>query len=424
MAPNKKSILERSSLAPKKGSIALFVSHSHQDEKLAKCLLDTIKIFFEIPDASILCTSLAPYGLPGGANIAATLQTKIRKARAVIGILTPNSMASPWVLCELGAVWGLVTHFVPVLAGLEPDKLTGPLGVAHVWRLDVVEDVRMALNELGRHLEGIAERRHQSQEDEDSALNKLLSFSATYKPDTDMVPAAELYSLHLSSKHVRKASKVFQDFDVSRGQGTNLNAVQTFWADTYTNSSIKALVVKEPNDRYLRIWFVNGHRTLEQGEFAKGWASNIHVRPQEGAALGNEAEQGGLRYKALEFFARGSLDEEKDGDIEQVGLAVRLLDRRQTNWAYTMSPGAKFPTQFLVTNVWQPYRVLLEPQFYSLYTGAGNRWFLKYNSEGDPVPDFTVMPGMTFVLGSYTGGIEEPGPGKGVVDIKDITLTE
>jgi hypothetical protein len=85
---------------------------------------------------------LTGYQLHGGVNIAATLQAEIRAARAVIGILTSNSLASPWVLCELGAVWGLVSNFVPVLAGLDPDTLTGPLGVAHAWRLDNINDVR------------------------------------------------------------------------------------------------------------------------------------------------------------------------------------------------------------------------------------------------------------------------------------------
>ena len=346
-------------MATRKRSPTLFISHSSKDEELTRCLLETIKTFYEIPDDSIRASSLVGYQLQGGSNIAATLQTEIRHAKAVIGILTPNSMASPWVLWELGAVWGLVANFVPVVAGLGEANPAGPLAAAHVWRLGDIDDVRSSLDEVGRHLGSAAKSRRLSRSDEAKALDELVAFSKKYRPDTDAIPASELYSLQTSSKKIRTSSDIFQDFAVSRVRGANVNPVHGLWADTFTNGRITASVITEANDQYLRIWFESGFRSESQGERAKGWASNIQIRPQDETALGNENEQGDLRHKVLRFLARTPPRQPESGDIDEVALSVRLVDRRLTSWVYSTSFGAKFPTQFQITNDWQSFRVML-----------------------------------------------------------------
>jgi len=402
--------------------VMLFISHSSKDEQLVRHLLRAIKSSFEIPDDNIRCTSLPGYQLSGGANIATTLQTEIRGAKAVIGVLTPNSITSPWVLCELGAVWGLVSNFVPIVVGVDPDKLRGPFGAAQVWRLDRVDDLRSSLNQVGRHLQNLAAPRQQSKDEEDSMLSQLVSFSANYKPDTDVVEASELYSLYQGSKYINNDTDVFQDFDVSRFRGTNANAVQSLWADTFTNGNVRALVMSEAQEKYLRIWFDNGIRLEVQGERAKGWASNVAIRPC--AALGNTTQEGLLKHNTLRFFARTPAEETKTGHAEDIGLSLRLLDRRLTNWVYTTTPKGKAPTQFRVTNDWQSVRALLSPELYSLYTASGNRLHVKCDKDGEPIPDFTVLAGVTVVLGRYTTGRQEPEEGSGVVDIKEMTLTD
>src|SRR5260370_16927696 len=138
-------------MANRKRQLLLFISHSSEDRELAACLLKTLHTFYDIPDESIRATSLVGYGLPGGANIADTLKTEIRSAKAVIGILTPNSIASPWVLYELGAVWGLASNFVPLIAGLDPTKLVSPLRPAHICLLPVVYSVTFAMAHFDRN---------------------------------------------------------------------------------------------------------------------------------------------------------------------------------------------------------------------------------------------------------------------------------
>jgi hypothetical protein len=331
-------------------------------------------------------------------------------------------MASPWVLCELGAVWGLVSNFVPVVAGLTPESLTGPLGVTRVWRLGDIDDVRSALNQLGNHLHGVARRRERPKQVEDDALERLVTFSSNYRPDTEMLPAGALYCLHSSSEEVGDDT-IFQDFDVSRRGGGNFNAVQSMWADTFANGRITASVVTEPGgDKYLRVWFKNAARSESEGERAKGWASNITIRPR--GPVSNEREPGILKHKALEFFARVPEEERASGDVAELGLCLRMLDRRLTYWVYTALPQGKGPTQLLVAGSWQRYCIDLSPEYYGMYTGDGNRFYPKKDPNGRPVPDFTIVAGMTVVLGSYTAGREEPQEGTGVVDIRDIRLCE
>jgi hypothetical protein len=383
--------------------------------------LETIKMSFDILDGSIRCSSLTGYQLRGGLNIAATLQEEIRGAQAVVAVLTPNSMASPWVLCELGAVWGLVSNCVPVIAGLDPNSLSGPLGVTHVWRLDNIDDVRSALGQLGSHLGASVPRLVPTKRDEDDTLERLVALSSKHRPDTDMISTAALYSLHSLSDEVAE-NHVFQDFDVSRNRGGNPNAVHSMWTDTFANGNLRASVVMEPSERYLRIWFENGTRSEQQSERAKGWSSNIAIRPR--GPVANEGEPGELRHKGLQFFVRAPEGPRQDGDIDEIGLSLRILDRRLTYWVYTTLPQGKGPTQLRVTSSWQCIRVDLSPRSYGMYTGDGNRRYPKRDTGGTPVPDFTIITGMTVVLGRYTAGREEPQEGKGVIDIKDIQLCD
>ena len=58
-----------------------------------------------------------------------------------------------------------------------------------------------------------------------------------------------------------------------------------------------------------------------------------------------------------------------------------------------------------------------------MFGAEGNQWLLKRSRRDRfPIPDFTVLAGVTLVLGSVTAGREEPGVGQGVVDIREMRL--
>lgn len=109
--------------------VDIFISHSAKDAGLAKSLVHLIErgVHFK-SDSEIRCTSLPGYSLPMGAHTSSTLRSEISRAKCILGLITPNSTASDYVLFELGAAWGMEKLIVPILAG-EVDffQLPGPV---------------------------------------------------------------------------------------------------------------------------------------------------------------------------------------------------------------------------------------------------------------------------------------------------------
>ena len=108
--------------------IKVFISHATADEPLAAALVDLFQSALPLPAAAIRCTSVTGYCLRGGTDIDERLRREVGDANAFIGIISYQSLRSPYVLFELGARWGATRHLIPVLApGLGPDVLIGPL---------------------------------------------------------------------------------------------------------------------------------------------------------------------------------------------------------------------------------------------------------------------------------------------------------
>jgi TIR domain len=84
----------------------IFISHRHKDEDVGKVLVNLLEAAFHIEKGDIRCTSVQPYRLPAGARTPDRLRVEIRHAGVVLGILTPDTKESSYVLFELGASWG------------------------------------------------------------------------------------------------------------------------------------------------------------------------------------------------------------------------------------------------------------------------------------------------------------------------------
>lgn len=103
--------IEDKSLSPK-----LFISHKHKDKEIVSALIDVLQSAFMIDRKDIRCTSVNPYRLPVGERTPDRLKQEIKNAQAVIGILTPDSKDSSYVLFELGAAWSHNVLTCPLLA--------------------------------------------------------------------------------------------------------------------------------------------------------------------------------------------------------------------------------------------------------------------------------------------------------------------
>jgi hypothetical protein len=109
-------------------SIDVFISHSNQDSDVAETLIELLESALDLPSDSIRCTSVDGYRLPAGASTDESLRHEVHNSKVLIGLITPNSMESPYVLFELGARWGTDKSMFPILAkGAEHEILGGPL---------------------------------------------------------------------------------------------------------------------------------------------------------------------------------------------------------------------------------------------------------------------------------------------------------
>lgn len=116
--------------------VRVFISHSRNDEELVKHFVELLGSAWVFHDDQIRCTSVPGHSLAIGDMTAATLRADLRECDLVIGIMTPASVRSPWVLFELGAAWGLAKHSALLLS---PDvaytDIEGPFSGQHHARL-------------------------------------------------------------------------------------------------------------------------------------------------------------------------------------------------------------------------------------------------------------------------------------------------
>jgi hypothetical protein len=119
----------------------IFVSHRHKDEPIAAALTALLEQAFYIDRTDIRCTSVQPYMLTPGERTSELLRTEIAGAELVIGVLSPDTADSNYVLCELGASWGRDVPTFPVLArGATYANVPSPLSERHSMSLESDEN--------------------------------------------------------------------------------------------------------------------------------------------------------------------------------------------------------------------------------------------------------------------------------------------
>lgn len=103
----------------------ILISHSSKDVELATALVEFLRAGLLIN--RIRCSSVDGYRLPAGVKTEDQLRREVSTAGILIGLITPNSLASAYVMFELGARWGAGGPMIPLLAGVTPAEIHGPL---------------------------------------------------------------------------------------------------------------------------------------------------------------------------------------------------------------------------------------------------------------------------------------------------------
>lgn len=133
--------------------MAVFLSHSNKDEELASAIIELLMAAFGLTRDKIRCTSVPGSKLRAGAVTDQELRDEIASARAFIGLLTPASLRSQYVLAELGARWQIGGPLTGVLAkGATASRLSGPVAAVNVLKAHVEEDLHQLIGDLRKEL--------------------------------------------------------------------------------------------------------------------------------------------------------------------------------------------------------------------------------------------------------------------------------
>jgi hypothetical protein len=124
--------------------LLVFISHSSQDEALAAALIDLLRASIGLLASQIRCSSVDGYRLPVGVNSEEKLRQEVSAAPVVVGLLTPNSLASYFVMFELGARWG---------GGVRPHDLKQPLSLLNALSADNESQLCQLVTDIAARLE-------------------------------------------------------------------------------------------------------------------------------------------------------------------------------------------------------------------------------------------------------------------------------
>jgi hypothetical protein len=127
----------------------VFISHRHSDVAVVQALVKVIETAFAVQPGDLRCTSVHPYKLRAGDRTTDRLRAEIRRAEAVLGILTPDTKGSSYVLFELGASWGKRGVTFPLLArGASLADVPAPIGDLHTLSLADPSECHQLIDDL------------------------------------------------------------------------------------------------------------------------------------------------------------------------------------------------------------------------------------------------------------------------------------
>jgi hypothetical protein len=161
-----------------KPAILVLISHSSKDVDLATALIELLRAGLGLVATQIRCSSVDGYKLPAGVDSDAQLRQEITDAGILVGLLTPNSLTSTYVLFELGARWGIMRSMIPLLAGVTPEDMRGPHRVLNALSCSNESQLIQFVEDMGEQLQ----MSHQSPS---SYLDKVRAV----KKIADMIPA-------------------------------------------------------------------------------------------------------------------------------------------------------------------------------------------------------------------------------------------
>ena len=192
--------------------LSIFISHSSKDADLALALIELLKSSLGLVADQIRCSSVDGYRLPVGVNTESQLREEVNAAKIVIGLITPSSLTSAYVVFELGARWGANRFLAPIVAGVDKGELGAPLGLLnalsaheegqlHQLLKDVSEQLGLRLQNTSSYLRNIA------------SVKGLADAITTQAPPSAAPSTSEHDEPHIEPTH-ELLSVLLDDYDV------------------------------------------------------------------------------------------------------------------------------------------------------------------------------------------------------------------
>lgn len=134
-------------------TVRILISHSQHDRSTAESLMNLIfRGLAGLNPNQVFCSSVGGFGL-GGERINENLRRRVLSADVVLGLISPEAMASPWVLLELGARWGSSKDLILLLApGVSAEEIRGPLAALNPLKCESDADLHKLVRQLAETL--------------------------------------------------------------------------------------------------------------------------------------------------------------------------------------------------------------------------------------------------------------------------------
>jgi hypothetical protein len=132
--------------------VLVLISHTSKDKMLAEALNDLLESGLGLLAGETKSANVDEYSLEGGVNAEARLRDEVNAAKVLIGLITPHSLSSKYIMFELGARWGAGLPMVPLLAGVTTDEFRRVLSFLNATSINNDADLHQLLRDIGQHL--------------------------------------------------------------------------------------------------------------------------------------------------------------------------------------------------------------------------------------------------------------------------------
>lgn len=128
-----------------------FLSHDSVDKEVAEIVARTLSRVSLMQVSPWFSSDQSPSGglKPGNIWFNEILQ-KLKESKALVVLLTPNSITRPWIYFEAGIAQALTHEIIPVCLGIMRDSVNPPLGMYQCYQLT---DYRSFKEFVGKVLE-------------------------------------------------------------------------------------------------------------------------------------------------------------------------------------------------------------------------------------------------------------------------------